>query len=165
MRLLLAAALALASASALGQDASAAEETKAAAGNKRASTAVNLVAALVTTCAEETDKDACNALQSIQALAECGLNAPNPNACGSWQQDTEIENALEGFMISLVVGNIASLASDCAEETDKDACDILQSILPLAECGLNAPNPNACDQPIADAKAQWETPPAEAEAE
>lgn len=102
MRLLLAATLALASASALGQDAPAAEETKAATGNKRASTAVNLVAALVPVCAEETDKDACNALQAIQSLAECGLNAPNPSAC---------------------------------------------------------------DQPIAEAKAQWETPPAEAEAE
>ena len=208
MRLLLAATLALASASTLGQDAPAAEETKAATGNKRASTAVNFVAVLVTTCADKTAKDAkdaCNALQSIQSLAECGLNPPNSNDC-SWQVNAEKGKGFEGFMLALVVGNIASLASDCAEETDaaarggedaaarggeqakrrfawlrprqaigrnrskdrereKDACGILQSILPIAECGLNAPNPSACDQPIAEAKAQWETPPAEAEAE
>lgn len=47
MRLLLAAALALASASALGQDAPA---------------------------AEETDEQACYALQLIQVVAECALN-------------------------------------------------------------------------------------------
>lgn len=91
MRLLLAAALALASASALGQDAPAAEETKAASLGTKVDIgfAMPAVLSLAKACAEETDKHACHTLQLIQAVAECALNGITVDACGQPTAEAE----------------------------------------------------------------------------
>ena len=128
------------------------------------STAVELAKA----CAEESYKDNkrhCKVLRYMQkAIADCGLNGLSPptDACGRANIRREdlrtekrgFEGLLMGMATMMPLGNVASIAKACAEENDKDACDAVQSIQTLADCGLN-PNANACDQPIAEAKARW----------
>ena len=84
MRLLLAAALALASASALGQDAPIG--TKVDIGF-----AIPTVLSLAEACAKENDELACNALQRIQAIAECALNGLTGYACDQAITEAEAE--------------------------------------------------------------------------
>lgn len=128
------------------------------------STAVELAKA----CAEEGYKDNkrhCRVLQYMQkAIVDCD---PPTDACGRAYIRRE---DLRTFATMTPAGGVASIAKACAEENDKDACNAVQSIQALADCGLKPydaemacgesgceyqRSTNACDQPIAEAKAQW----------
>ena len=90
-----------------------------------------------------------------RALADCGLNglSPRTDSCGTVTVVTEKGEGAAGFFVMLLAGNIASRARDCAD--GKGFCDAMQTVQTLVDCGLKAATPNACDQVIAEAKAQW----------
>ena len=125
------------------------QETK-----KKPANGVATAVAAVKACAEDDD---CTPLRAIQnALADCGLNglSPRNDSCGTLGGVAAFGiGAQLGLLRGIEVVNLAVRAKDCAD--GKGFCDAMQTVQTLVDCGLKAATPNACDQVIAEAKAQW----------
>ena len=121
---------------------------------KKPANGVATAVTAVEACAKNND---CTVLRAIQnALADCGLNGLSPrrnDSCGTVSVKSKPGKGAEAFLALLIVGNIASRAKSCAD--GEGFCDAMQTVQTLVDCGLKAATPDACDQVIAEAEAQW----------
>ena len=155
---------------AMGLGASACQSTAPPAGGlgqetKKTANGVATAVAAVEVCANtamatRSINNDCAVLRAIQdALADCGLNGLSPrrtDSCGGLRPRALAAmpgKGAERFMAGIMVVNLASRAKDCAD--GKGFCDAMQTVQTLVECGLKPATPDACDQVIAEAKAQW----------